>query len=156
MVCNISCAISAIFIISSIYMSNATNSSEVIKKYKEQLSDKLKKVYEKITEERKNIYYQGFALGLLFSLLIIFYNNRIKQNKLSSIPMTCIIISTCFITNYFYYTLAPKKDYMLNHITGKEETKAWLEMYKQMQFYYHSGLVLGIIGVGILGFAFRC
>ena len=40
MVCNISCAISAMFIISSIYMSNATNSSEVIKKYKEQLNGK--------------------------------------------------------------------------------------------------------------------
>ena len=61
MVCNISCAISAMFIISSIYMSNATNSSEVIKKYKEQLSDKLKIVYEKITEERKKMRIQYIA-----------------------------------------------------------------------------------------------
>jgi hypothetical protein len=29
-------------------------------------------------------------------------------------------------------------------------------MYKTMSIYYHTGLVLGIIAVGILAFAFRC
>jgi hypothetical protein len=29
-------------------------------------------------------------------------------------------------------------------------------MYREMQYNYHMGLVLGIIAVGILGFAFRC
>jgi len=29
-----------------------------------------------------------------------------------------------------------------------------LAMYRNMQIYYHSGLVLGIIGVGLFAFAF--
>jgi len=29
-------------------------------------------------------------------------------------------------------------------------------MYREMQYNYHMGLVFGIIGVGILAFAFRC
>ena len=45
---------------------------------------------------------------------------------------------------------------MLNHIKDPEQVKAWLQMYREMSFNYHSGLVLGIIAVGILAFAFRC
>jgi hypothetical protein len=52
--------------------------------------------------------------------------------------------------------LSPKSDWILNHMNTKEEIKAWLLMYREMQFNYHMGLVLGIIGVGILAFAFRC
>ena len=52
--------------------------------------------------------------------------------------------------------LHPKTDWMLNYLSNPQQIKAWLEIYKTMQFNYHFGLVLGIIGVGILGFAFRC
>jgi hypothetical protein len=45
---------------------------------------------------------------------------------------------------------------MLNHINNGEQAKLWLQMYKTMALYYHTGLVLGIIAVGILAFAFRC
>ena len=70
--------------------------------------------------------------------------------------LVCIVISTSFVTNYFYYSLSRKSDWMLNHMGTPEEVKAWLQMYKEMQYNYHMGLVLGIIAVGILAFAFRC
>ena len=70
--------------------------------------------------------------------------------------LICITMTTCFITNYFYYILSPKKDYMLNHISNEEQAKAWLIMYRSMQVYYHIGLVLGILAVGLLALAFRC
>ncbi len=52
--------------------------------------------------------------------------------------------------------LSPKSDWMLEHLQNKEEIKAWLLMYREMQYNYHMGLVLGIIAVGVLAFAFRC
>jgi len=61
-----------------------------------------------------------------------------------------------FVTNYFYYVLHPKTEWMLAHINTKEQNIAWLTMYKEMQYNYHLGLALGIIGVGVLAFAFRC
>ena len=76
--------------------------------------------------------------------------------KMNNFSLVCIVTSTAFITNYFYYMLYPKTDWMLNHITNGEQSKLWLEMYKKMSLYYHSGLVLGIIAVGFLAFAFRC
>jgi hypothetical protein len=65
-------------------------------------------------------------------------------------------MATCFLTNYFYYMLSPKSDWMLNHTNNPEQVKAWLQMYREMSYNYHAGLALGIIGVGILAFAFRC
>jgi hypothetical protein len=45
---------------------------------------------------------------------------------------------------------------MLEHINSPEQTKAWLEMYKAMQYYWHTGLFLGIIATMFLALAFRC
>jgi tetrahydromethanopterin S-methyltransferase subunit B len=45
---------------------------------------------------------------------------------------------------------------MLNHINSPEQTKAWLTVYKTMQFNYHFGFVIGVVAVGVLAFAFRC
>jgi uncharacterized protein YacL len=156
MTCAISCMISAIFIIGMIYFYNMTDKSKIVKQYKSSLSSDLQKRYDKINKERMYIGYQGYALGFVLSLLIIFYNLKIKQSKMNNISLVCIVVATSFITNYFYYILSPKSDWMLNHMNTPEEIKAWLLMYREMQFNYHTGLVLGIIAVGLLAFAFRC
>jgi uncharacterized membrane protein YkgB len=156
MACALSCAISAIFVIGMIYFYNMTGKSKIVKHYKASLSSDLQKRYDKISEERLMISYQGYALGVILSLGIIFYNLKIKKAKMSSTALVCTVIATAFVANYFYYMLHPKSDWMLNHLQNKEEVRAWLQMYREMQFNYHMGLVLGIIGVGILAFAFRC
>jgi hypothetical protein len=148
--------ISAIFIIGMIYFYNLTDKSDIVKHYKSSLSSDLQKRYEKITKERSNISYQGYILGVIFSLGIIFYNLKIKNFKMNTISLVCTVVATAFITNYFYYMLSPKSAWMLNYMSNQEEVKSWLLMYREMQYNYHMGLVLGIIAVGILGFAFRC
>jgi hypothetical protein len=62
-------------------------------------------------------------------------------------------MAICFLTNYFYYRLAPKSDWMLNHATHPEQVRAWLVMYREMSYHYHFGLALGILAVGMLAFA---
>jgi uncharacterized protein YacL len=156
MVCSVSCIISAIFIIGMIYFYNATSKSEVVLRYKKSLPTDLQQLYEKISRERMMIGYQGYLLGFVISLFIIFYNVYFKSRKLNTLSLVCIVVATSFLTNYFYYILSPKSKHMLEHINSPEQTKAWLTMYKSMQFYYHFGLVLGIIGVGLMAFAFRC
>jgi uncharacterized membrane protein YkgB len=156
MACTLSCAISAIFIIGMIYFYNMSGKSEIVKHYKASMSSDLQKRYDKISEERLRISYQGYILGFILSLGIIFYNLKIKRVKMNNISLVCIVVATSFLTNYFYYMLHPKSDWMLNHLQNKEEVRAWLQMYREMQYNYHLGLVLGIIGVGVLAFAFRC
>lgn len=156
MACAISCMISAVFVIGMIYFYNLSDKSIIVKHYKSSLSSDLQKRYEKITKERTTISYQGYVLGVILSLGIIFYNLKIKHSKLNTTSLVCIVVATAFVTNYFYYMLSPKSDWMLNHMNNQEEVKAWLLMYREMHYNYHMGLVLGIIAVGILAFAFRC
>jgi hypothetical protein len=156
MACATSCIISVIFLIGMIYFYNMSNKSEIVRHYKDKLSSDLQNRYDKISRERMMISYQGYALGFILSLGIIFYNYKIKGEKLGTTSLVCTVIATAFITNYFYYILHPKSDWMLNHLQNKEEIRVWLEMYREMQYNYHMGLVLGIISVGILAFAFRC
>jgi len=156
MPCSISCIISGVFIIGMIYFYSMTDKSEIVKHYKEKLSIPLQKRYEKITEERKMISYHGYILGLILSLFFIFYNTKIKNYKLNTFSLVCLVMAVCFLTNYFYYMLSPKSDWMLNHTSSQEEVKAWLQMYREMSYNYHMGLALGIVAVGVLAFAFRC
>jgi uncharacterized protein YacL len=156
MACTISCMISAVFIIGMIYFYNLTDKSLVVKQYKSKLSPDLQQRYNTISKERMMISYQGYLFGFIISMMIIFYNRNLKGVKMSNSSLICTLMATCFLTNYFYYMLYPKSDWMLNHMYNHEEVKAWLQMYREMQYNYHAGLVLGIVGVGILAFAFRC
>lgn len=156
MVCSISCSLSLIFLISMIYMNNAVSTNKVVDHYKKQLPNDLQILYDKITIERTSINYYGYSLGVVLSLIIIYYNLKMKDARISNMGLVCITMSTCFITNYFYYILSPKTTYMLNHINNAEQAKAWLIMYRSMQVYYHTGLVLGILAVALITFAFRC
>ena len=156
MPCSISCMISGVFIIGMIYFYNMTDKSEIVKHYKDKLTIPLQKRYEKISEERKMISYRGYIIGFILSLFIIFYNTKMKGYKMNTCSLVCMVMAVCFLTNYFYYILSPKTDWMLNHTSNQEEVKAWLQMYREMSYNYHMGLLLGIIGVGVGAFAFRC
>ena len=136
-------------------MNYSISKSQTILKYKSQLPENLQKIYEQITNERKTIYYQGYILGFILSIFIILVNIYSEHKMLSTMSMICLILAISFITNYFYYILSPKKNWMLNYIKTPDQTKAWLQMYRKMQVYYHTGLVFGIIAVGIFAYAFR-
>lgn len=155
MACYVSCIISATFIICMIYFYYMTDKSAIVNHYKSSLSPELQQRYDKISNERLMISYQGYTLGLILSIVFIFYNLKIKRDKMSTTGMVCSVLAISFITNYFYYMIHPKSDWMLNHVENKEEVKAWIQMYREMQYNYHMGLVLGIVGVGIFAFAFR-
>ena len=152
MPCLISCYVSVVFIITMIYMSFSTYNISM--QYESQLPKELIEVYHKIVKERTQIYYQGFLLGVVLSILLIIYNVKVKKNKMSTTAMICTIIALSFVVNHLYYTISPKSDYMLNHIKDEKQSKAWLEMYHQMKTNYHIGFVLGLIAVGFFGYAF--
>ena len=153
MVCSITCSISAIFIVGMIYFYNASYQSKVGDTYKKQLTHQQQATYDRIVKERLGISTKGYLLGAILSLFIILISNKRKSTNTKA--TVCLVLATCFITNYFYYTLSPKSDWMLNHVESKEQTQAWLEMYRACSYNYHAGLVLGIVGMGIFAYAFR-
>lgn len=149
--CYTSCSLSAMFIIGMIYFYNTIDKSNFIKSYKLTLSPELKDKYETIIQERKMISYKGYFIGFLLSLMILFLY-KFKLNK----SMICIIILITCITNYFFYILSPKSDSMIHYLKTPQELENWHNVYKWMQYNYHLGIVLGIVAVGFMGFAFKC
>jgi len=43
---------------------------------------------------------------------------------------------------------------MVKHLNSQDEKNAWLKIYKTMQFNYHLGFVLGLIGMIFVGNSF--
>ena len=153
MICGTSCFIAIVLLITNIYMIFSCKNTTLKSEFMNVLSEEQKKTYIDIIEERKNIYYTGFGLGILLSLLFIFILN-LKKIKLNKVSNVCIVGLITFLTNYLYYILIPKKDYMLLHLTDKEQIKRWLDIYKYMQFNYHVGFLIGIMSVCVFSYSF--
>ena len=119
-ICSVYCSLSIIFIIAMVYFYYFTNHSKIVSNYKAKLPKNLILVYNKIINERFMISMNGFGLGLIFAIGIVLFNINYMQKKISSIPLFCIIIGVSFLTNYFFYILYPKSDWMLNHIEEKK------------------------------------
>ncbi len=152
--CYVSCSISAIFLIAMVYMTFLTAKNRTIQDYRDSLPIGLINTYDEIVVERTKIYYTGYGLGLILAFIIILYNTHVRKEPMTSLHLVCTVVASSFLVNYFYYILTPKSKWMLEVITEPEDTKAWLKMYKSMNLYYHSGLVLGLVAVGTMSYAF--
>ena len=145
MICGSTCGIALMFLIANIYVTLSSDSKLKIKEnYYKTLSRNEILRYENIVNERRNIYFQGYGLGLIMSfiLLALNYNNK---NGLSNNSMMCVVGAVTLTVNYFYYMLAPKSDYMVLHLNKREQREEWQKINRYMQVKYHVGLVLGIV-----------
>jgi hypothetical protein len=155
MPCGITCVFAAIILISKIVMTLSVANDPRIKQYEKRFSPELREVYKRISQERLSIYVQGYTIGFILAVLVILYNTQITKRPLSGMSMVCLAITISFAVSYFYYTLSPKTDWVLHHVKKETDVKAWLEAYRAMQWHYHSSFVVGLVGVGVLAFAFR-
>ena len=156
MVCGVSCAIATVFIVAMIFTMYGSDNTDAIQSFKRILTPQQNEIYIKITNERRQIYYVGFGLGLLASFAFLAWNNmsRAGSRRLNQCSTICIVGAITFTVNYFYYMLAPKSDWMILHIEGDTQKKAWLHIYKKMQYNYHLGALLGLVGALFIGNVF--
>ena len=154
MVCPTSCIVAGAFIVSSIFVSLRVDKSTLKDPLFQLLSDGNKQRYLRIADERKNIYLKGFGLGFILSIIALFILNNNKMFKVTKLMNICFVLATSFTVNYFFYILHPKTDYMVLHLNNDEEKKAWLDIYKTMQFNYHLGFALGLVGMIFIGNSF--
>lgn len=153
MICKISCLISLVFIISTIYFTLSVDKQDINNKYLNNLTDAQLIKYKKIVDERKKISITGYVLGLCLSITLILLNYFVF--KLDIKLTTCIVGAITFLTHYFYYMLSPKSDWMILHLK-EDQMKDWLYVYRNMQYNYHLSFVVGIIATMILAYSFKC
>ena len=154
MVCTTSCIVAGAFVISSIFVSLRVDKSTLKDPLFQLLSNENKQRYVNIANERKNIYLKGFGLGFIISIFALFVLNNNKMFKVNKLVNICFVLATSFSVNYFFYILHPKSDYMVLHLKDDKEKQAWLNIYKTMQFNYHLGFALGLVGMIFVGNSF--
>lgn len=149
MVCAISCAVALVFIIANIYCCVFSHKRTIIQDFVSKLSPDNQERYARITMERQKIYFTGLVLGFILSIILVVTMRKYFIGSRGG--LLCMIAAVTFSVNYFYYILSPKSDWMVLHLKSGEETAAWLNVYRTMQYNYHVGLVLGILAVVAFG-----
>ncbi len=147
MLCGTSCFAAVVFLIANLYVTFTADKTSG----KDALYDTLDKKdivrYEAIVKERRNIYLQGYGLGILIALVLLSLMDRRKMGKMA---LVCFAGGITLTVNYLYYMLKPKSDYMVLHLDKEDQRQAWLNINRHMQVKYHLGLVLGILAAMLL------
>lgn len=156
MICGITCIIALVFLIANIYtILSCANDKKDKTNFLNVLTSKQKDTYEKIINERKTIYYMGYVLGILLAIFTIHIMKKVLKIRFNNMSLVCLVGSIVFVTNYLFYILYPKSDYMLLHLSDKRQITEWLNIYRKMQYKFHLGFVFGIIAVIIFCISLR-
>ena len=142
--CGTKCALAITFLVADLYLALTADKGELKQRFMATLSDKEQERYQNIINERRNIYFKGYLVGIICSVLFLFLTRDMKKSKLMSAGVVCTVGGITLLVNYLYYILSPKSDFMIVHLDNKEQREAWLDIYRHMQVKYHTGLVLGV------------
>jgi len=147
MLCGTSCFAAVVFLVANLYVTFTADKTSG----KDALYNTLDKNdivrYEAIVKERRNIYLQGYGLGILIALVLLSLMDRRKMGKMA---LVCFAGGITLTVNYLYYMLKPKSDYMVLHLNKEDQRQAWLNINRHMQVKYHLGLALGILAAMLL------
>ena len=116
-------------------MSMSKEQTEILRRV---LSPEKAQMYEKLAKERANIYMTGLMIGVVLALIALYYAR--PTNMFHRVMMSLAIV---MVSSVFYYTLTPKSDYMIRHLSSEKENRAWLEVYRGMKTNYVWGFVIG-------------
>jgi hypothetical protein len=156
MLCGTTCIIALVFLIANIYtILSCANDKKDKTNFLNVLTSKQKEIYEEIINERKTIYYMGYGLGILLAIFTIFIMKKVLKIRFNNMSLVCLVGSIVFVTNYLFYILYPKSDYMLLHLSDKRQITEWLKIYRKMQYKFHLGFVFGIIAVIVFCISLR-
>lgn len=141
--CIISCAIASAFFSGMLYFSLNPYKYNVLKDFLNTLNQEQLTIFNKIHKERMQIYLVGLVIGLLLGFIFLQNNNHNKYN-------TCVFVSIVMGVNYLFYMIYPKSTYMLQHLKTQEQINTWQTVYKYMQYYHYTGMILGLISYVIV------
>ena len=106
-----------------------------------------KKKYKDIIQERFKIYIFGMILGLVLGFLYVYIYNEDRFK-------VCKFVSIVLVTKLTFYYFYPKSDFMLYHLTEKNQVSAWTDVYRNYKNAWRNSLILATISYILLSFSF--
>lgn len=150
--CTITCFFAFVIVVSMIIMTFMISQDDFIKSYRNTLPTDIKNEYDKIVSERRTIFFTGYLIGFVVSIIAIIF---VLKMRMPVSAMICFAVVVSTVVNYFYYILSPKSKYIVELLKTDKQHQEWLQVYKSMQYYYHFSFVLGAVAVGVFAYAFR-
>lgn len=147
MVCIQNCAIGTALVVATIFTSLVSKQDSVFQNYIRTLEPDQIVTLNHISDERMTLYIQGTILGVILVALL----SVVGGKQLSPFTNGCAFVVIVLLTQYFYYILMPKSDWMLKHLRSQEQNVEWLNVYRHMSLRWHLGLVVGLLGFFLLG-----
>jgi hypothetical protein len=140
----ISCAIAFVLLLSSILMHFFIDKKD---DFLLTLNESQKMKYKDIIQERFKIYIFGMILGLVlgFLYIYIYIEDRFK---------VCKFVAIVLVTKLTFYYFYPKSDFMLYHLTEKNQVSAWTDVYRNYKNAWRNSLILATISYILLSFSF--
>ena len=107
MFCKKSCLIAGAFITASIFVCLRVDKQALNQPLMELLDDENKQRYINIANERKDIYFKGFGLGFIISVIDLFVLNKNKTFKVTKLTNICFVLAVSFalIISFIFYIL---------------------------------------------------
>ena len=140
----ISCAIAFVLLLSSILMHFFIDKKD---DFLLTLNMDQKKKYKDIIQERFKIYIFGMILGLVLGFLYVYIYNEDRFK-------VCKFVAIVLVTKLTFYYFYPKSDFMLYHLTEREQVSAWTDVYRNYKNAWRNSLILAIISYILFSFSF--
>ena len=140
----ISCAIAFVLLLSSILMHFFIDKKD---DFMLTLNESQKKKYKDIIQERFKIYIFGMILGLVLGFLYVYIYNEDRFK-------VCKFVAIVLVTKLTFYYFYPKSDFMLYHLTEKNQVIAWTDVYRNYKNAWRNSLIIATISYILLSFSF--
>ena len=111
------------------------------------LNEEQKQKYKSIILERFKIYIFGMIFGLLLALTYVYIYNDDRYK-------VCKFVAIVLLTKLTFYYFYPKSDFMLYHLTEREQIKAWTDLYRNYKNAWRNSLILAVISYVLISFCF--
>tara|TARA_B100000902_G_C27249781_1_gene884627 strand:- start:259 stop:693 length:435 start_codon:yes stop_codon:yes gene_type:complete len=140
----ISCSIAFVLLLSSILMHFFVDKKD---DFMLTLNEEQKQKYKSIILERFKIYIFGMIFGLLLALTYVYIYNDDRYK-------VCKFVAIVLLTKLTFYYFYPKSDFMLYHLTEREQIKAWTDLYRNYKNAWRNSLILAVISYVLISFCF--
>jgi len=145
MACYLSCFLAVAIISSSVAIMVSTRAKLVSHQFVATLDADQRSRYAAIVEERFRHYAIGAAVGLLLALVYYMLASTYKYDF-----SMCMFAFIVVMTQYVFYRLMPKSDWMIRHLKNEKQIAAWQDVYQVMTRQSHVGFFVGFVGYGVL------
>ena len=115
------------------------------KNFRQVLQSNQAAIYDRLSNERRNLCLKGLVLG--FGVASLFAASTTGLNKQMR---ACAFVFITLGIHHLFYQVAPKSDYILNHLDSGTQIQRWVQNYVADQRAYH----LGTLGAAVLYLGF--